>query len=161
MIRPVRLYPDPVLLQACAPATPAEASRLVADLLDTMRSLPGCVGLAAPQIGEPKRVAVVDCTGHRASAAGNGLLALVNPRVVEGVGRERGREGCQSIPWYTVDVVRFKRMVVEAEPGRYVWSSGIEARAVQHELDHLDGVVILDRAAGARAIHRRETSEQR
>jgi peptide deformylase len=160
MIRPVRLYPDPALLQSCAPATPAEADRLVADLVDTMRSLPGCVGLAAPQIGEARRVAVVSCAAHRASTASNGLLVLVNPRLVEGVGREVGREGCQSIPWYTVDVKRWKRVVVEAEPGRLVWSSGIEARAIQHELDHLDGVVILDRAAGARAIHRRETSQQ-
>jgi peptide deformylase len=161
VIRPVRLYPDPVLLGPCAAVTPAEAVRLVADLVDTMRSLPGCVGLAAPQIGEAARVAVVDCARHRASTASNGLLVLVNPRLVEGAGRELGREGCQSIPWYTVDVKRFRRVVVETEPGAFAWSSGIEARAVQHELDHLDGVLILDRAAGARAIHRRETGGER
>jgi peptide deformylase len=160
LIRPVRLYPDPVLLQACQPVTPARAGRLVTDLVDTMRSLPGCVGLAAPQIGEAARVAVVDCSRHRASSAGNGLLVLVDPRLVEGAGRELGREGCQSIPWYTVDVQRFRRVVVECAPGRIVWSSGIEARAVQHELDHLDGILILDRAAGARAIHRRQVGQQ-
>lgn len=161
MIRPVRLYPDPVLLQPCAPAGDADADRLLADLVDTMRSLPGCVGLAAPQIGEPLRVAVVDCSRHRASTAGNGLLALVNPRLVECAGREVGREGCQSLPWWTVDVQRHRRIVLEARPGVRTWSAGIEARAVQHELDHLDGVLILDRAAGARAIHRRQTSQQR
>jgi peptide deformylase len=161
LIRPVRLYPDPVLVQPCAPATPADAGRLVADLLDTMRSLPGCVGLAAPQLGEPVRVAVVDVSRHRACAAGNGLLLLVNPRLVDGAGREVGREGCQSIPRYIVDVRRFRRIVVESEPGRYAWATGIEARAVQHELDHLDGVLILDRASGARAVHRRPVVEER
>jgi peptide deformylase len=161
VIRPVRLYPDPVLMRPCAAVAPADAERLVRDLVDTMRSLPGCVGLAAPQIGETARVAVVDCTGHRASAAGNGLLVLVDPHIVEGAGREMGREGCQSIPWYTVDVKRFRRVVVETEPGRVAWCSGIEARAVQHELDHLVGVLILDRAAGARAIHRREDAAAR
>jgi len=161
LIRQVRIYPDPVLLQRCAAAGVGDAERLVADLVDTMRSMPGCVGLAAPQIGEPARVAVVDCSGHRASTATNGLLVLVDPRLVEGAGRELGREGCQSIPWYTVDVQRFRRVLVECAPGRRVWCSGIEARAVQHELDHLDGVLILDRAAGARAIHRRQHGGQR
>jgi peptide deformylase len=160
VIRPVRLYPDPVLIQRCAPASPEDAERVAADLVDTMRSLPGCVGLAAPQIGVPLRVAVVDCGRHRASTAGNGLLVLVNPRLVEGAGRELGREGCQSIPWYTVDVRRYRRVVVETGAGERVWCAGIEARAVQHELDHLDGVLILDRAAGARAIHRRATDQQ-
>jgi peptide deformylase len=161
LIRPVRLYPDPVLVQPCTPASSAGADRLVADLVDTMRSLPGCVGLAAPQIGEPVRVAVVDVSGHRACSAGNGLLLLVNPRLVEGAGREVGREGCQSIPWCTVDVKRFRRIVVESETGRQTWAAGIEARAVQHELDHLDGVLILDRATGARAIHHRPATEER
>jgi len=156
VIRPVRIYPDPVLVQRCEPVSAANAERLVADLVDTMRSLPGCVGLAAPQIGEPARVAVVDCSHHRACAAGNGLLRLLDPRLLDGVGPELGREGCQSIPWYTVDVKRFRRIVFEVQPGRLAWAAGIEARAVQHELDHLDGVLVLDRASGARAIHRRD-----
>ena len=161
MIRAVRVYPDPVLLQRCEPVPASDAERLVTDLVDTMRAMPGCVGLAAPQIGEPARVAVVDCSRHRASTATNGLLVLVDPRMVDGIGRELGREGCQSIPWYTVDVQRFRRVVVETEPGRLAWCSGIEARAVQHEIDHLDGVLVLDRAAGARAIHRRQDAGAR
>ena len=155
MVRTVRLYPDPVLLERCAPARAGDADRLVADLVDTMRSLPRCVGLAAPQIGEPVRVAVVDCAGHPAAAASNGLLLLVNPVLSEGAGSEVGREGCQSIPRYLVDVRRFRRVVVRSDWDAVVWCAGFEARAVQHELDHLDGVLILDRAAGARAIHRR------
>jgi peptide deformylase len=156
VVRRVRLYPDPVLLERCAPAGPADAERLVADLVDTMRALPRCVGLAAPQIGEPFRVAVVDCAGHLATSAQNGLLRLVNPAIVEEAGSEVGREGCQSIPQYLVDVRRSRRIVVRSDRAPAVaWCAGFEARAVQHELDHLDGVLILDRAAGARAIHRR------
>ena len=156
MVREVRIYPDPVLLTCCAPVGPADATRLVDDLVDTMRSLPRCVGLAAPQIGEPYRVAVVDCGQHPAARAHNGLLVLVNPELTAGVGREVGREGCQSIPAYLVDVARFKRIVVRSEWGGHAWCAGFEARAVQHELDHLDGVLILDRATGARAVHRRD-----
>jgi peptide deformylase len=131
---------------------------MVEDLVDTMRSLPKCIGLAAPQIGEPVRVAVVDCRSHRAASMHNGLLVLVDPRLIERAGGEVGREGCQSLPWYTVDVKRSKRIVVETQPGRLAWCSGLEARAVQHELDHLDGVLILDRAASARAVHPRASS---
>jgi len=157
VIRRVRTYPDPVLLERCAPARPADAGRLVADLVDTMRALPRCVGLAAPQIGEPLRVAVVDCAGHPAATACNGLLVLVNPAIVEVAGSEVGREGCQSIPQYLVDVRRARRIVVRSEwTPPVAWCAGFEARAVQHELDHLDGVLILDRAAGARAAARTE-----
>jgi peptide deformylase len=155
LIKPVRLYPDPVLLQPCEAVGVSEAELVICDLIDTMRSLPRCVGLAAPQMGEPVRVAVVDCTDHPAASSRNGLLVLIDPRIVEGAGREVGREGCQSLPWYTVDVARSRRIVVEGEPGRLLWASGFEARAIQHEIDHLDGILILDRAAGARAVHRR------
>ena len=145
-----------MLLRRCESVGAAETERVVCDLVDTMRSLPRCVGLAAPQIGEPARVAVVDCSRHPAAAAHNGLLVLIDPRILEAAGREVGREGCQSLPWYTVDVARARRVLVASEPAGTVWSSGFEARAVQHELDHLDGVLILDRAAGGRAIHRRD-----
>jgi peptide deformylase len=158
LIRKVRTYPDPMLSERCLLAGPAEAERAVADLVDTMRALPRCVGLAAPQIGVPLRVAVVDCSTHPAAlaAAHNGLLVLVNPVLTEAAGREVGREGCQSIPQFLVDVKRYRRIVVRSDwQPAPVWSMGFEARAAQHEMDHLDGVLILDRAAGARAIHRR------
>jgi peptide deformylase len=156
LIKPVRLYPESVLVQPCEVIGVSAAERVTADLIDTMRSLPRCVGMAAPQIGEPVRVAVVDCTDHPAASSRNGLLVLIDPRIVEAAGREVGREGYQSVPWYTVDVARFRRVVVAGEPTRTIWCSGFEARAVQHEMDHLDGVLILDRAAGGRAIHRRD-----
>ena len=81
--------------EVCRPAEQAEGERVAQDLIDTMRSFPGCVGIAAPQIGEPVRVAVVDCSEHpRAVDANNGLLVLVNPRIASSEGSELGREGC-------------------------------------------------------------------
>jgi peptide deformylase len=114
------------------------------DLVDTMRSFPGCVGIAAPQIGAPVRVAVVDCTGHPRAEDPNGLLVLVNPRIVQADGAELGREGCLSIPDLTANVRRATAIAVEAGPVA-VRSVGFEARCIQHELDHLDGILFLDR----------------
>jgi peptide deformylase len=116
----------------------------VEDLIDTMRSFPGCVGIAAPQIGRLVRVAVVDCTGHPRAEDPNGLLVLVNPRIVRSDGSELGREGCLSIPDLTATVRRATSIRVEA--GEVAADSvGFEARCIQHELDHLDGTLFLDR----------------
>ena len=140
------------------PAEPVSLARGLAvaeDLVATMRALPRCVGLAAPQVGEPVRVAVVDVAGHPAAAARHGLLVLVNPTIVQAVGREVAREGCQSLPQFAVDVARARRILVASDLHPELWSAGFEARAIQHEIDHLSGLLILDRAATARAIHRR------
>ena len=157
MIRPIRIFPDPVLKRRCEAVSVSEAEGVIRDLVDTMLSLPRCVGLAAPQIGEPVRVAVVNVSSHPAAPAHNGLLILVNPLVTASQGREVGREGCQSLPGITADVARAKRLTVstQARPGGHIWSTGFEARAVQHELDHLDGMLILDRVASVAAIHTR------
>jgi peptide deformylase len=128
----------------CPPAGREEAERVARDLIDTMRAFPGCVGIAAPQIGEPVRVAVVDCSEHPRAEDPNGLLVLVNPRIVRAEGAELGREGCLSIPDLTANVRRATTIAVEA--GRVaVESVGFEARCIQHELDHLDGFLFLDR----------------
>ncbi len=132
---------------------------LVADLLDTMRASPGCVGLAAPQIGVSQRVAVIDLRGHRKAPVNHGELVLVNP-VVESHGEpDVAREGCMSVPDYTGDVTRPASLVLRwqderGDPFREPFA-GFEARAVQHELDHLDGLLFLDRVAGREAIFRR------
>ena len=104
MIREVLLHPHPLLTRRAEPATDPDA--VIADLLDTMRSFGHCVGIAAPQIGESVRVAVVDCTGHRKAPAAQGELILVNPMIVAAEGAEVGREGCLSIPELTGDVRR-------------------------------------------------------
>jgi peptide deformylase len=143
-VREVLLYPDRRLKQVARPAQAAEVDDVARDLIETMRSFGHCVGLAAPQIGEMSRVAVVDVSEHPKAETSNGLLVLANPRVVESEGAEVAREGCLSLPDVTANVRRATRIVVEHAAGR-VECSGFEARCVLHELDHLDGVLFLDR----------------
>jgi peptide deformylase len=139
-VREILRYPHPLLKEVCAPADREEAERVGADLVDTMRSFPGCVGLAAPQIGEPVRVVVVDVSEHPRAETSNGLLVLVNPRVTQTEGSVVAREGCLSIPDLTANVRRPEIVIVDG-----VRSEGFEARCVLHELDHLDGILFLDR----------------
>jgi peptide deformylase len=132
--------------------TPGPAARrLAAALLETAAAYPRTVGLAAPQVGELWRMAYVDCTGHRKAPGAQGRIWLIDPVLVEAEGEEIGREGCLSLPDITANVRRATRVVVETtgldgRRGR-VESRGFEARAVLHEMDHLDGVLILDRVA--------------
>ena len=145
-VREVLLYPDPRLKQIAAPAQAVDAERVGADLLETMDSLGHCVGLAAPQLGELVRVVAVDLTGHPKVPEPNGRLLLVNPRIIAADGAEIGREGCLSIPDLTANVRRATRIEVEHAGGR-IESEGFEARCIQHEIDHLDGILFLDRVA--------------
>ncbi|HKJ35832.1 MAG TPA: peptide deformylase [Solirubrobacterales bacterium] len=145
-VRDVLLYPDPRLKQVCAPAQPQEAERVGADLLETMRDFGHCVGIAAPQIGELVRVAVVDVSAHPKAEESNGELVLVNPRVVAAEGSAVGREGCLSIPDLTANVRRATEIEIEHAGGR-ITSTGFEARCILHEIDHLDGTLFLDRVA--------------
>jgi peptide deformylase len=142
LIREVLLHPHPLLTRRAEPAT--DPGAVVADLLDTMRAFGHCIGLAAPQIGESVRVAVVDCTGHRKAPDAHGELILVNPVIVAADGSEVGREGCLSIPELTANVRRATAITVEAQ-GVRVEAAGFEARVIQHEIDHLDGLLFLDR----------------
>jgi peptide deformylase len=150
--REVLVHPDPRLKQVAARVDPGElAWRIADDLVDTMREGPRTVGVAAPQIGELVRIVVVDCSTHPKAKSHHGLLRLVNPVVVDASGSEIGREGCLSIPEITANVRRATAVVVEATdpdgaPLR-IEAEGFEARALQHEIDHLDGVLILDRVA--------------
>jgi peptide deformylase len=142
LIRDVLLHPHPLLTRRAEPAT--DPGRVIADLLDTMRSFGHCVGIAAPQIGELVRVAVVDCSGHPKAPENHGELVLVNPVIVAASGSKVGREGCLSIPELTGNVRRATHITVEAD-GLRVEAEGFEARAIQHEIDHLDGLLFLDR----------------
>ena len=115
-----------------------------------MRSFTRCVGIAAPQIDELVRMIAVDCSEHpKATAANSGLLVLVNPEVVSASGAEVAREGCLSIPDFTANVRRATRIEVRARTveGEEVslGSEGFEARCLLHEMDHLDGLLFLDR----------------
>jgi peptide deformylase len=145
-VREVLLYPDARLKQVCAPAQPEEIERVGADLVQTMRDFGHCLGIAAPQIGELVRVAAVDVSGHPGAESSNGLVVLANPRVLDASGSAVAREGCLSIPDLTADVRRATEITVE-HAGGVLRSSGFEARCILHELDHLDGVLFLDRVA--------------
>jgi peptide deformylase len=161
-VRPVVRAPAAGLGRPAAEVDPRspEVVALAADLLATQRSSPGCVGLAAPQVGEAVRVFSLDVTGHPKARTCHGALVLVNPVVESATRWERGREGCLSVPDLTGDVKRATRLVVVgASPGTgepvRLETDAFEARAVQHEVDHLDGLLFLDRVAGAHALHAR------
>lgn len=149
-VREVLRYPHPALNAPAAQVTdPASIAALADDLIATMRSFPRCVGIAAPQVGEAVRLCVVDCSEHPKAERSHGLLVLVNPVLTPGQETEIGREGCLSIPDLTANVRRALSVRVEAvtpagEPVA-IDSSGFEARAIQHEVDHLDGLLFLDR----------------
>jgi len=147
VVRDVLRYPHPALkavARALEPGEEAEAARVAADLVDTMDAFGHCVGLAATQLGELVRIVVVDVSGHAKATSSNGRLVLVNPRIVRAEGAEIGREGCLSIPDLTANVRRATAIEVESADGR-LRSEGFEARCLQHELDHLDGLLFLDR----------------
>ena len=162
VLRAVIRLPSRVLSTPSAevdPRDPAVVS-LAADLLVTQRASPGCVGLAAPQIGVALRVFSLDVSGHSKARTCHGALVLANPVVRAASRSERGREGCMSVPDLTGDVKRATRLVVSGQlPGSGepldIETDAFEARAFQHEIDHLNGLLFLDRVAGAHALHAR------
>jgi peptide deformylase len=154
-ILPILKFPDPLLQQKSAPVarvTP-ELSTVIGDLLDTMRASPGGVGISAPQVGVLQRIVAVDVSASKrgAQVENHGLLVLVNPEILAKGGRQIVREGCMSIPDYTANIERAQWVLVDAldREGKQVIleSVGFEAVAMQHEVDHLDGILFLDRVA--------------
>ncbi len=146
--------------QTVDPTAP-ETVQLAADLLATMAVSPGCVGLAAPQVGVSAQVFTVDVTGHPKARSCQGAFVLCNARVVEASQWRVGREGCLSVPDLTGDVKRAGRVVVAGQlPGSgeevELVTDAFEARAVQHEVDHCEGLLFLDRVRGAHAIYPRK-----
>ena len=126
-----------------------------------MRVSPGCVGLAAPQVGVAWRVFCVDVSEHPKKRSDHGTFVLCNAEVVESSRNEKGREGCMSVPDLTGDVKRATRLVVRGRlPGTgeevSVEADAFEARALQHEIDHCAGLLFLDRVAGAHAVYARQ-----
>lgn len=150
-VRPVVRLPEPVLKQVAEPVKgigPDERA-LAADLLDTMFSSPSCVGVAAPQINVSLRAFSVDVTGHKKADSCHGPFVLFNPVLILARHLELAREGCLSVPDLTGNVARATEVVVrgltpEGET-RVIEANAFEARALLHELDHLDGMLFLDR----------------
>jgi len=140
-VLPIHLLGSPVLRERSreVAAVDDETRRFIDDLFETMYAAKG-VGLAANQVGDTRRVAVVDAQDRR--------LVLVNPVILQTEGREAAEEGCLSIPELYGDVTRPSRVVVEAldQDGRRVQidADGLTARAIQHEIDHLDGILFID-----------------
>lgn len=162
-VKDIVLFPDPILKAMCEPVDPncPSTAELVQDLIDTVAASPG-VGLAAPQIGVAKRAFVVDVRPK----PGAGLLVLLNPEIVTSTGPKTGREGCLSIPDFTAKVRRPQEIVIRGlnPEGKSVviHSNGFEAVCIQHELDHLDGILFLDRVASLkRDVFRRKGFEPR
>jgi peptide deformylase len=151
-IQTILRYPHPVLKKLCNRVEVIDTTikSLVDDLLDTMHAGPGSVGVAASQIGVSLRVCVVDVSNSRHGRGNNhGQLCMINPEIVARKGHAIMREGCMSVPDYTGDVERATQITVRfSEPDgteREIITSGFEAVAIQHEMDHLDGVLFLDR----------------
>jgi peptide deformylase len=171
-VREVLHYPHPALKAVAAEAAVergghgsegptgdalAETERAARDLLETMLSFGHCVGLAATQLGDLTRIVAVDVSEHKKTTTSHGLLLLANPRVVAEDGAEVAREGCLSIPHLTANVRRATRIEVEADAltltdgggieaaDLQIETEGFEARCLLHEIDHLDGILFLDR----------------
>lgn len=162
--RPVVLYPNPILRERCAHANPenAQTQQVIRDLWDTLDSHVG-VGLAAPQIGHATRIVVVDATRARRPCRNHGRLALLNPAIVLSEGTISFREGCMSIPELVAYIRRAERVTVAAtlpDGERTTLSTdGFEAVILQHEIDHLDGVLFIDHVRRARDLKLRPPSK--
>lgn len=165
----VLVYPDPRLRTVSDPVTEFDTDlvSLVEALQQHLLHGPPSVGIAAPQIGRFVRVAIVDVSplfdaGNKRKPKGSnhGRMVLVNPVIAMHSGEAVGREGCLSVPDYTGNVSRAESIALQAwnekgEQQQYD-CSGFEARAVQHELDHLDGILFLDRVVSPREVFRRK-----
>ncbi len=150
MIRPILKYGDSPLHETARPvaAVTPDIDQLVNDMIDTMYAAPG-IGLAAPQIGVPLRLFVIDVSIGRDP---NGLLVLINPEFVEVDGVQIEEEGCLSLPGFNATVVRPSKVTVKSldrqGAEQIIEGTGLLARAFQHEMDHLEGALFVDRLRG-------------
>lgn len=153
MRRPILRYGAPVLHQKAAPidALTADIDALIEDMRETMHAAAG-VGLAAPQVGESLRLCLVDLSAGRRPEQ---LLVLINPEVLSAEGLQLKEEGCLSVPGIEATVPRPLKLSIRAMDRdgdvREIHADGLLARALQHEIDHLNGVLFLDRL---RPVHR-------
>jgi peptide deformylase len=153
-VRPVLRLPAPALKAVARPVGDLSgAAAVAADLVDTMRAYGHCVGLAAPQLGVGLRAFCVDVTGHPKARSCAGLVVLLDPELVAAGAPAVAREGCMSVPDLTGNVARPATVAVQGTTPegatRLVEADAIEARALLHELDHLDGLLFLDRVVSA------------
>jgi peptide deformylase len=150
MIRPILKYGDQILHEPAKPVETitSDVERLIDDMIETMYAAPG-IGLAAPQVGIPLRVFVIDLSLGQAAAE---LIVMVNPQFVEREGVQLEEEGCLSVPGFNATVVRPVRAIIKGLDRSGTLhqreGQGLLARAFQHEMDHLDGTLFVDRLRG-------------
>jgi peptide deformylase len=148
--------PDPRLKEVAEEVSVFDAELLafIDDLEETRQAGPAAVGIAAPQVGRGQRIIILDCSTTRKPVPNHGHMILVNPEITEWDGFELGREGCLSVPDYTGNVIRAERIKLRAQSSTgealEFAMEGFEARALQHEVDHLDGLLFVDRLVSRR-----------
>ena len=149
-------YPDPLLKSESTEITEItpELLILIQNLIDTMSESEHSTGIAAPQIGSTVRLAVADASRRRKPSLNHGRLILLNPCIIQHEGSVTSREGCMSIPEYTGNVNRAGKIVVqyydEKFERRVIEAEGFESVLLQHEIDHLDGILFIDRVISRR-----------
>ena len=146
----IRTFPDPILRKVCTPVRRIDRSTkaFIDRLIETLYRQPGGIGIAAPQVGVCKRIAIVDLSSKEPSAQ---RLVLINPVLLKGEGHRLFREGCMSLSDYTANVHRHEKVHVKwlglDKQNHELSANGIEAICIQHEIDHLNGILFVDRVA--------------
>lgn len=154
MILEILKLPDPRLKVVSSEVIPEnekeeELQKFIDDLIETMYHSPGGIGIASPQVGIHKRIIVVDARPNKKTTLNHGLVVLINPVIIYHEGNTIIREGCMSIPDYTGNVERSTKIVVRGYDRHFkeveIETEGMEAIVFQHEIDHLNGILFVDR----------------
>lgn len=155
-IRDILTYPDPRLKEESRDVTELDDYILsvITDLKDTMNATSHSVGVAAPQMGEPVRIIAIDASKNPKCKENHGALILINPEIMRHEGLMQFREGCMSVPDYTGNVNRASKVIVQYQDEqleqKVIEADGFEAIVLQHEMDHLDGILFVDRVISKR-----------
>ncbi len=155
-VREVLVYPNPVLKEVAEDVKEVDdkIKSVIQDLIDTMEDSGHSVGIAAPQIGELYRIIVIDASKNKKCDNHHGRMVLINPEILKWEGMLQFREGCMSVPDYTGNVNRARKVVVqyqnESFETKVIEAEEFEAVLLQHEIDHLDGVLFIDRIISKR-----------
>jgi len=164
----ILIYPDQRLKQMSSSVEDIdnEILNFIDQLEQTRLAGPSAVGIAAPQVNLFKRVVIVDVSTMRKPVENHGHMIMINPEITEWEGMAMGREGCLSVPDFTGNVIRAETIKLnytdETGTAHEIESSGFEARAIQHEMDHLDGLLFLDRLVSRRSdLFKRKKSKNK
>ncbi|MDQ6982240.1 MAG: peptide deformylase [Mariprofundus sp.] len=160
-VQKILVHPDQRLRQISTTITSFDPNLATqfAQLEQTMRAGIGGIGIAAPQIGDNRRFIIVDCRESLRPCKHHGLLYMANPAIESGSGEKLGREGCLSVPDWVGMVPRAAKITVSYHDPQgirhKITASGFEARVIQHEIDHLDGILFIDRVVSSKSLVRR------